>query len=97
MQYVIIMNFCMLGTICFIFYIVCYVWVGVSDIFKITLSTSVEMVHFSQNVIGGGTDFFPYVWLTVHLEVYLYNKPAHCTVYLHFIELPYICMFQAHL
>jgi hypothetical protein len=61
------------------------------------LATFIEMVHFSQNVIGGGTDFFPYVWFTVHLELYLYYKPTRCTIYLHFIELTHLGMFRAHL
>jgi hypothetical protein len=36
-----------------------------------------------------------YVWLPVHLELHLYNKPTRCTIYLHFIELPRLYMFQA--
>jgi hypothetical protein len=36
-----------------------------------------------------------YVWLTVHLELYLYNKPTRCTICLYFIELPRLYMFRA--
>jgi hypothetical protein len=36
-----------------------------------------------------------YIWLTVHLELFLHNKPTRCTVYLHFIELPRLYMFRA--
>jgi hypothetical protein len=35
-----------------------------------------------------------YVWLTVHLELYSYNEPTRCTVYLHFIELSHFYMFR---
>jgi hypothetical protein len=38
-----------------------------------------------------------YVWLTVHLELYLCNKPTRCTIYLHFIELPHLYIFRTHL
>jgi hypothetical protein len=33
-----------------------------------------------------------YVWLTLHVKLYLYNKSTRCTVYLHFIELPHLYM-----
>jgi serine/threonine protein kinase len=38
-----------------------------------------------------------FVWLTVHLQLYLYNKPTQRTVYLHFIELLRLYLFWAHL
>jgi hypothetical protein len=34
------------------------------------------------------------VWLTVHLQLYLYNEPTQCTIF-HFILLPRLCMFWA--
>jgi hypothetical protein len=33
-------------------------------------------------------------WLTVHLQLYSYNKPTRCTIF-HFITLPRLYMFRA--
>jgi hypothetical protein len=40
-----------------------------------------------------------YVWLTLHLQLYLYSKQTRCTIYLHFNKLPYLYVsgpFVAH-
>jgi hypothetical protein len=43
-----------------------------------------------------GLRYFFNVWLTMQLEIYSYNEPTRCTIYLHFISLPRLYMFGVH-
>jgi hypothetical protein len=47
---------------------------------------SVSSAKGKGNIIYATHKPFFYVWLTVHLELYLYNKQTRCTVCPHFIE-----------